>query len=98
LEAKIHLLIFFGNDDIFGSRFGGDGFGQFSSSFSSFSNMGPGVTSTSTSVRVVNGEKVTTTTTVQGGVKTETVVKEKNGKVVSKSINGVPQDIKKLTQ
>ena len=53
-----------------------------------------GMKSVSKSTKFVNGKKIATTKTVDNGI--ETVVVEENGKVVSKTIDGVPQTLEKL--
>lgn len=76
----------------------GGGHGQGFSAFSSFgaqqnnqgSNRGV-VKSTSKSTKVVNGKKFVTTKIVENGVETVTV--EEDGKVKSKTVNGVSQAI-----
>eukprot|EP01089_Gocevia_fonbrunei_P008699 TRINITY_DN2040_c0_g1_i1.p1 TRINITY_DN2040_c0_g1~~TRINITY_DN2040_c0_g1_i1.p1 ORF type:complete len:174 (-),score=46.39 TRINITY_DN2040_c0_g1_i1:51-572(-) len=87
----------FDHHDEFFAPFGGSAFSNFSaspggfSSFSSFGFGGPGMTSQSTSIRVVNGVQVKTTETTKDGV--TTVVKEENGRVVEKIVNGVQMDL-----
>lgn len=86
---------FFGFPDLNNFGFGGNSSGF--SSFSAFSNGHSGhsgggvVKSTSKSTKVVNGKKFVTTKIVENGVETVTV--EEDGKIKSKTVNGVSQSI-----
>jgi DnaJ family protein B protein 6 len=79
------------------SMFGGSPFFGpmgLSSSFGSFGFPGCGggnFTSTSSSVKIVNGRRIVTKKVVQNG--TETVTVEENGQITSKTVNGVPQPV-----
>lgn len=82
----------------FGPFFGGAGFDQgftsFSSSFGSFGNDGAhrmNVKRTSTSTRFVNGKKIETKKIQENGIETVSVFED--GQLVSKSVDGVPQAI-----
>jgi len=69
----------FGNSGGFGQRGGGGG--NFSSTSSSIS-FGP------------DGTKVTKTTVINNGQKQETILKEKNGKVIEKIVDGQNMDLR----
>jgi curved DNA-binding protein CbpA len=54
----------------------------------------PRINSMSTSIRWVNGAKITEKTIIQNGVKTVTI--EQDGKIIDKIVNGERQDLKQL--
>ncbi|XP_072394815.1 dnaJ homolog subfamily B member 6-A-like isoform X2 [Diabrotica undecimpunctata] len=74
----------------------GTAFSSMESSFSSSGNSPNGsyTKKVSTSTKIVNGKKVTTTKVVENGQ--ETVMKYENDVLRSKTINGVPQNIKHI--
>jgi len=82
-----------GLTNVFPSNAFGSGF----ASFSAASSIGPGTTpavgvkKTSTSTRFVNGKKIETRRVQENGVETVTV--HEDGKLTSRTINGVPQSI-----
>jgi hypothetical protein len=87
----------FGGGAFGGGMFGGPAFASFggmpmmTSSFSSSSSGfgGGGMSMRSQSVQIVNGRRTSVTRIVENGQ--ETVIEEQDGKVISKTVNGVQQ-------
>jgi len=82
-----------GLTNVFASNGFGSGFASFStaSSIGACSTPSVGVKKTSTSTRFVNGKKMETRRVQENGVETVTV--HEDGKLTSRTINGVPQSI-----